>query len=67
MGISEHGVRGIGYVDSVSDPLYRSRIERLFSKELCSEIVLSASEIADEAVLVGWDRRPSNPERLNPH
>ena len=35
----------------------------MFSKELCSEIVLSASEIADEgAVLVGWDRRPSNPE-----
>ena len=64
MGIfGTDGVRGIGYVDSVSDPLHSFKEERLFSKELCSEIVLSASEIADEgAVLVGWDRRPSNPE-----
>ena len=64
MGIfGTDGVRGIGYVDPVDDPLLSFNSERLFSKDLCGEIALSASKVAESgAVLVGWDRRPSNPE-----
>ena len=64
MGIfGTDGVRGIGHVDSVDDPLHLFDSGRLFTKELCSEIALSASKVADSgAVLVGWDRRPSNLE-----
>ena len=64
MGIfGTDGVRGIGYVDPVDDPLLSFNSERLFSKDLCAEIALSASKVADSgAVLVGWDRRPSNPK-----
>ena len=64
MGIfGTDGVRGIGHVDPVDDPLHSFNSGRLFSKDLCGEIALSASKVADSgAVLVGWDRRPSNPE-----
>jgi len=64
MGIfGTDGVRGIGHVDPVDSPLHSFNSERLFSKDLCGEIALSASKVADSgAVLVGWDRRPSNPE-----
>ena len=64
MGIfGTDGVRGIGHVDSVDDPLHSFDSGRLFTKELCSEIVFSASKLADAgAVIIGWDRRPSNLE-----
>ena len=64
MGIfGTDGVRGIGYVDSVADPLHSFNSERLFSKDLCGEIAFSASKVADAgSVVIGWDRRPSNPE-----
>ena len=57
------GVRGIGHVGDVVDPLRSFHSERLFSKALCGEIVSSASKVADEGcVVVGWDRRPCNLE-----
>ena len=64
MGIfGTDGVRGIGHVDSVDDPLHSFYSERLFTKELCGEIVFSASKLEDAgAVVIGWDRRPSNLE-----
>ncbi|MEC9125172.1 MAG: hypothetical protein VX515_04160, partial [Candidatus Thermoplasmatota archaeon] len=64
MGIfGTDGIRGIGHLDSVDDPLLSFDSESLFTKELCGEIVFSASKLADSgAVVIGWDRRPSNLE-----
>tara|TARA_B100000963_G_scaffold361996_1_gene401815 strand:+ start:1147 stop:2673 length:1527 start_codon:yes stop_codon:yes gene_type:complete len=55
------GIRGIGHVGVVDDPLRYFQDERLFSKQLCGEIAYCASLIAAQGhVLIGWDRRPHN-------
>lgn len=55
------GIRGIGYLGVLNDPLMSFQEERLFSEQLCGEIALCASLVAGRGnVVIGWDRRPYN-------
>ena len=55
------GVRGKTSSQSFDDPVLAFFESRIFTKELCAEIVHSANKLSDQGVLVlGWDRRDSN-------
>ena len=57
------GVRGRTSSRSFDDPILAFVESRIFTKELCAEIVHSANRLSDRGILVvGWDRRDSNEE-----
>ncbi len=57
------GVRGNTSSQSFDDPVLAFVESRIFTKELCAEIVHAANRLSDRGILViGWDRRDSNEE-----
>ena len=61
------GIRGIGHLGTLDDPLGSFQEERLFSEQLCGEVAHCASLVAGQGeVIIGWDRRPYN-EKIAEH